>query len=46
LRGQWIRDGLHTVFLIYLARQSTSDYGEFMVAFGLASIVLFLGNSA
>lgn len=42
--AQWIRDGLHTVFLIYLARQSTSDYGEFMVAFGLASIVLFLGE--
>ncbi len=42
--AQWIRDGLHTVFLIYLARQSTSDYGEFMVAFGLASIILFLGE--
>lgn len=42
--AQWIRDGLHTVFLIYLARHSTSDYGEFMVAFGLASIILFLGE--
>ncbi|NDY56073.1 oligosaccharide flippase family protein [Desulfovibrio sulfodismutans] len=42
--AQWLRDGLHTVFLIYLARQSTSDYGEFMVAFGLASIILFLGE--
>ncbi|MEF3698537.1 oligosaccharide flippase family protein [Desulfolutivibrio sp.] len=42
--AQWLRDGLHTVFLVYLARQSTSDYGEFMVAFGLASIILFLGE--
>lgn len=42
--AQWIRDALHTAFLIYLARLSTSDYGEFMVAFGLASIVLFLGE--
>ncbi len=42
--AQWIHDGLHTFFLIYLARLSTSDYGEFMVAFGLASIILFLGE--
>jgi len=42
--AQWIHDGLHTFFLIYLARLSTSDYGEFMVAFGLANIILFLGE--
>ncbi|UJX42115.1 oligosaccharide flippase family protein [Desulfovibrio sp. JY] len=42
--AQWIHDALHTFFLIYLARLSTSDYGEFMVAFGLASIILFLGE--
>jgi O-antigen/teichoic acid export membrane protein len=42
--AQWIHDGLHTFFLIYLARLSSSDYGEFMVAFGLASIILFLGE--
>lgn len=42
--AQWIHDGLHTIFLIYLARLSTSDYGEFTVAFGLASIILFLGE--
>lgn len=42
--AQWIHDGMNTFFLIYLARLSTSDYGEFMVAFGLASIILFLGE--
>ena len=42
--AQWIHDGLHTVFLIYLARLSTSDYGEFTIAFSLASIILFLGE--
>ncbi len=42
--AQWIHDGMHTFFLIYLARLSSSDYGEFMVAFGLASIILFLGE--
>jgi O-antigen/teichoic acid export membrane protein len=42
--AQWIHDALHTFFLIYLARLSSSDYGEFMVAFGLASIILFLGE--
>jgi len=42
--AQWIHDGLHTFFLIYLARLSTSDYGEFTVAFSLASIILFLGE--
>jgi len=42
--AQWIHDGMHTFFLIYLARLSSSDYGEFMVAFGLASILLFLGE--
>jgi O-antigen/teichoic acid export membrane protein len=42
--AQTIRDILHTAFMIYLARMSTSDYGEFMVAFSLASIILFLGE--
>lgn len=42
--AQWIHDGLHTFFLIYLARLSISDYGEFTVAFSLASIILFLGE--
>ncbi len=44
LGAQWIRDALHTAFLIYLARTSTSDYGEFMLAFSTASIVLFLAE--
>ena len=42
--AQTIRDILHTAFMIYLARLSASDYGEFMVAFSLASIILFLGE--
>jgi len=42
--AQTIRDVLHTVFFIYLARVNQSHYGEFQLAFQTAMIVLFLGE--
>lgn len=42
--AQWMRDSLHTLFLILLARDSTSTYGGFMLAFGLGQFILFLGE--
>jgi len=42
--AQWMRDALHTLFLILLARQSTAGYGGFMLAFGLGQFILFLGE--
>ena len=37
LSAGWVRDALQGVFFIYLARHSTTTYGEFMLAleFGL-----------
>lgn len=42
--AQTIRDVLHAIFFIYLAREDQSHYGEFQLAFQLAMIVLFLGE--
>ncbi|MFZ5811423.1 MAG: polysaccharide biosynthesis C-terminal domain-containing protein [Thermodesulfobacteriota bacterium] len=42
--AQWVRDGLHTLFMIVLARKSVGDYGGFMLAFGLGQFILFLGE--
>jgi O-antigen/teichoic acid export membrane protein len=42
--AQTIRDVLHTIFFIYLARTNASNYGEFQLAFNTAMIVLFLGE--
>jgi len=42
--AQWVRDSLHTLFLIVLARMSTTSYGGFMLAFGLGQFILFLGE--
>lgn len=44
LSARWVRDVLHTVFLIYLARISASTYGEFMLALGLSSILLLVAE--
>lgn len=44
LSAQWLRDALHAVFLIVLARGSQATFGEFFLAFGLAQIVVFLGE--
>jgi O-antigen/teichoic acid export membrane protein len=42
LSARWVRDALQTVFLIYLARLSSTTYGEFMLALGLGSILTFV----
>jgi len=42
--AQWLRDALNSLFLIYLARTNSTTYGEFMISFGLAYIILFLGE--
>jgi O-antigen/teichoic acid export membrane protein len=42
LSARWVREGLQAVFLIYLARHSTTTYGEFMLALGLGSILLLV----
>ena len=40
LSARWTRNALETVFLIYLARHSTTTFGDFTVALGLGSILL------
>jgi len=44
LSARWIRDALQAVFFIYLARHSTTTYGEFMLALGLGSILLLVSD--
>jgi len=40
LSSRWVRGAFETVFLIYLARYSTTTFGDFTVALGLGSILL------
>jgi O-antigen/teichoic acid export membrane protein len=42
--ARWIREAFQTVFLIYLARHSSTTYGEFMLALGLGDILLLIGQ--
>lgn len=42
--ARWLRDALMAVFLIYLARTSAATYGDFMMALGLGSILLFVAE--
>ena len=44
LSAFWVREGLQAVFLIYLARVSSTTYGEFMLALGLGSILLLVAE--
>lgn len=44
LSARWVRDALQGVFFIYLARHSTTTYGEFMLALGLGSILLLISE--
>lgn len=44
LGANWLRDGLQTLFLIYLARKSTTTYGQFMVAMTLGQILLLISE--
>lgn len=44
LSARWIRDAFQAVFFIYLARHSSTTYGEFMLALGLGSILVFVAE--
>lgn len=44
LSARWVRDALHAVLLIYLARRSSTTYGQFMLALGLGSILLLVAE--
>ena len=44
LSARWVRDALQGIFFIYLARHSTTTYGEFMLALGLGSILLLVSE--
>jgi O-antigen/teichoic acid export membrane protein len=42
LTARWVRESLQAVFLIYLARVSSTTYGQFMLALGLGGILLLM----
>ncbi len=44
LSARWVRESLQAVFFIYLARVSSTTYGEFMLAMGLGSILLLVAE--
>ncbi len=44
LSARWVREAFQAVFFIYLARHSTTTYGEFMLALGLGQILLLIGE--
>ncbi len=44
LSARWVREALQTIFLIYLARISSTTYGEFMLALGLGGILLLVAE--
>ena len=44
LSALWVREALQAVFLIYLARVSSTTYGEFILALGLGSILLLVAE--
>lgn len=44
LSARWFRELLQAVFLIYLARLSTTTYGEFMLALSLGGILLLIAE--
>jgi O-antigen/teichoic acid export membrane protein len=44
LSANWVRDGLQTIFIVYLARKSSTTYGQFMLALSLGQILLFVSE--
>jgi O-antigen/teichoic acid export membrane protein len=44
LSARWVREALQTVFFIYLARVSSTTYGEFMLALGLGGILVLVAE--
>jgi len=44
LSARWVRDALQGIFFIFLARQSSTTYGEFMLALSLGYILLMVSE--
>jgi O-antigen/teichoic acid export membrane protein len=44
LGAQWFREILQSIFLIVLARTSSTTYGEFMLSFSVAQVVVFVAE--
>jgi O-antigen/teichoic acid export membrane protein len=44
LGAQWFREVLQSIFLVVLARTSSTTYGEFMLAFSIAQVVVFVAE--
>lgn len=44
LGAQWFREVLQSIFLVVLARRSSTTYGEFMLAFSIAQVVVFVAE--
>ena len=44
LSARWFMEILQALFFIYLARQSTSTYGEFMLAINLGTIIRLIAE--
>ncbi len=44
LSAFFVREVLNSIFLIYLARKSTTSYGQFMLALSLGQILLLISE--
>jgi O-antigen/teichoic acid export membrane protein len=44
ISAHWVREALQSIFLIYLARKSSTTYGEFMLALSIGQILLFVAE--
>jgi O-antigen/teichoic acid export membrane protein len=44
LSAFFVREVLQAIFLVYLARKSTTSYGQFMLAISLGQILLFISE--
>lgn len=44
LSATWVRDGLQAIILVYLARKSSTIYGQFILALSLGQIVHFISE--
>lgn len=44
LSARWVREALQGLFLILLARKSSTTYGEFMLAINIGQVLLFVAE--
>ncbi len=44
LGAHGVREALQTIFIVYLARKSTTTYGQFMLALSMGEILLFISE--